>query len=75
VSYSLPSIFNALFRMYPLISGAIKMDEIDIANYPLSSFREALSVIPQFPVLFMGMEIFGHFFPDFKVRFEIILIH
>lgn len=49
------SIINAIFRLQNLSSGTIKIDDTDIATHHLKSYRETLSVIPQYPILFLGM--------------------
>lgn len=48
------SITVALFRLAELLSGAITIDGIDIATLGLKTLREAISIIPQDPVLFSG---------------------
>ena len=48
------SLFQALFRMMEATSGFIKFDGIDISGLGLNSVRNAISIIPQEPVLFGG---------------------
>ncbi|KDO26479.1 hypothetical protein SPRG_08282 [Saprolegnia parasitica CBS 223.65] len=48
------SLTMALFRLYPLASGAICIDGRDIATLSLHSLRHQISIIPQNPVLFKG---------------------
>jgi ATP-binding cassette, subfamily C (CFTR/MRP), member 1 len=43
-----------LFRMYPLLSGRIKIDDVDISKLGLKRLRQALAIIPQDPVIFSG---------------------
>ncbi|EQC25884.1 hypothetical protein SDRG_16257 [Saprolegnia diclina VS20] len=48
------SLTMALFRLYPLVSGAICIDGRDIASLSLPALRRQISIIPQNPVLFKG---------------------
>ncbi|KDO34832.1 hypothetical protein SPRG_00893 [Saprolegnia parasitica CBS 223.65] len=48
------SLTMALFRLYPLASGAICIDGRDIASLSLHALRRQISIIPQSPVLFRG---------------------
>lgn len=48
------SIFNALFRLRELSSGAIVIDGVDISTVGLSDLRSRITIIPQTPVLFTG---------------------
>jgi len=43
-----------LFRMYPLASGEIRIDDVDISKIGLHQLRRKLAIIPQDPVLFSG---------------------
>lgn len=48
------SIFQALFRMRPLLTGSILIDEVPITAVRRRYLRQRLSIIPQSPVLFSG---------------------
>merc|ERR1711871_400417 len=48
------SLFQALFRMMEPTSGCLKFDDIDICKLGLDDVRNAISIIPQEPVLFSG---------------------
>ncbi|KAM3727270.1 Multidrug resistance-associated protein [Dirofilaria immitis] len=48
------SLCNALYRLYPLTSGSIEIDGINIACIGLYRLRRAMAVIPQDPTLFVG---------------------
>ncbi|OQS01876.1 ATP-binding Cassette (ABC) Superfamily, partial [Thraustotheca clavata] len=48
------SLMAALFRMVPSASGAVRIDNVSIANVPVSTLRSRLTIIPQDPVLFSG---------------------
>lgn len=43
----------ALFRLYPLTSGRVLVDGIDVAQVPLAVLRRRFAVVPQ-PAVFMG---------------------
>ncbi|KAI6243900.1 ABC transporter, ATP-binding protein [Aphelenchoides fujianensis] len=45
---------NALFRLYPLESGVIRVDQTDISTVGLSQLRRAMALIPQESGLFTG---------------------
>lgn len=47
------SLIAALFQLTP-IEGQILIDDLNIANFPLSDVRSKISIIPQEPVLFSG---------------------
>ncbi|GKV32073.1 hypothetical protein SLEP1_g40704 [Rubroshorea leprosula] len=48
------SMLNALFRIVEMEKGRILIDGYDLAKFGLKDLREALSIIPQSPVLFSG---------------------
>ncbi|KAH9068491.1 ABC transporter [Lactarius deliciosus] len=48
------SIMIALFRIVELVSGSIKIDGVDISKLGLNDVRNAISIIPQDPILFSG---------------------
>lgn len=49
------SMLNALFRIVELEKGKIFIDGCDITKMGLMDLRKVLSIIPQSPVLFLGM--------------------
>jgi ABC-type multidrug transport system fused ATPase/permease subunit len=48
------SVLSALFLITELVSGGIKIDDIDIATISLRVLRSRLTIIPQEPTLFRG---------------------
>ncbi|CAK4932634.1 unnamed protein product [Aphanomyces euteiches] len=48
------SLTMALFRMYELPSGSIRIDGVDISTVGVQTLRSRLAIIPQSPVLFQG---------------------
>lgn len=48
------SLFQALFRMMEPSSGCLRFDGLDICKLGLDDVRNAISIIPQEPVLFSG---------------------
>ncbi|VDK77147.1 unnamed protein product [Litomosoides sigmodontis] len=48
------SLYNALYRLYPLISGSIEIGGINITRIGLYRLRRTMAVIPQDPTLFVG---------------------
>ncbi|KAF9266173.1 hypothetical protein L218DRAFT_897134 [Marasmius fiardii PR-910] len=48
------TITMTLYRTVELLSGCIKIDEIDISKVGLTDLRQALAIIPQEPILFSG---------------------
>lgn len=48
------SLVHAFFRLVPFTSGSIALSGIDISSIPLPTLRNAISIIPQDPVLFTG---------------------
>lgn len=45
---------STLLRLYPIDSGTVLIDDIDISTIPLKCLRSNIAVIPQDPVLFHG---------------------
>lgn len=48
------TLLLALYRMFNLSSGCIKIDGVDISTVPLARLRRTLAIIPQEPVSFSG---------------------
>src|SRR5690606_18351109 len=48
------SIFNALLGFAKMQGGIAKIDGIDVKSIHLSTLRNAVSIIPQEPILFSG---------------------
>jgi ABC-type multidrug transport system fused ATPase/permease subunit len=48
------SLTNALYRLYPLESGVISIDQIDITKIGLQQLRQSMAIIPQESGLFTG---------------------
>ncbi|MDO8521271.1 MAG: ABC transporter ATP-binding protein [bacterium] len=46
------TIVKLLFRFFDPTSGAIKIDGVDIRDFPLATLRQQLSLVPQDPSLF-----------------------
>lgn len=46
------TLFQILYRMYPLFEGNIVIDGQDIATVGLHSLRKQISIIPQNPFIF-----------------------
>jgi ABC-type multidrug transport system fused ATPase/permease subunit len=60
------TLLLALYRMFELDKGAIRVDGVDIASLALRKLRPSLSIIPQEPVVFSGtvrtnLDPFGEF--------------
>jgi ABC-type transport system involved in cytochrome bd biosynthesis fused ATPase/permease subunit len=47
------SIIQAVFQL-ALVDGTIEIDDVNINNLGLHTFRQKISIIPQDPVLFVG---------------------
>ncbi len=63
------TLLLALYRMFNLDTGSIKLDDVDISTITLNQLRNGLSVIPQEPVVFSGtvrsnLDPFGEFGHD-----------
>ncbi|KAF2321524.1 hypothetical protein GH714_000277 [Hevea brasiliensis] len=48
------SVLNALFRLTPICSGCILVDDLNITHVPVRDLRAHFSVVPQSPFLFEG---------------------
>jgi ATP-binding cassette subfamily C (CFTR/MRP) protein 1 len=48
------TLVAALYRLPDVMEGRIEIDGVDIARLPLHALRDALSIIPQDPILFAG---------------------
>ncbi|WIA12457.1 hypothetical protein OEZ85_012492 [Tetradesmus obliquus] len=48
------TLLLALYRMFELDKGTIKVDGVDVASLALRKLRTSLSIIPQEPVVFSG---------------------
>lgn len=48
------SLIQALFRFIEIRSGSICIDGLDIRSVPVDHLRDAFSIIPQDPILFIG---------------------
>ena len=48
------SLLAALFRLFPLAGGQIKLDGVNIASIPLATLRSRIGLITQNPVIFSG---------------------
>ncbi|XP_020232218.1 ABC transporter C family member 13 isoform X4 [Cajanus cajan] len=48
------SVLNALFRLTPICTGSITIDDVDIKSIPVRELRTHLAVVPQSPFLFEG---------------------
>eukprot|EP00883_Tetradesmus_obliquus_P000567 jgi/Sobl393_1/10597/SZX72300.1 len=60
------TLLLALFRMFELDKGSIRVDGVDISSLALRKLRPSLSIIPQEPVVFSGtvrtnLDPFGEF--------------
>uniref|UniRef100_A0A383VW30 Uncharacterized protein n=1 Tax=Tetradesmus obliquus TaxID=3088 RepID=A0A383VW30_TETOB len=60
------TLLLALYRMFELDKGSIRVDGVDIASLALRKLRPSLSIIPQEPVVFSGtvrtnLDPFGEF--------------
>ena len=51
------SMLNALFRTVEMEEGRILIDGCDISKFGLTDLRKILSIIPQSPVLFSGIQL------------------
>lgn len=57
------SMLNALFRIFELEKGRILIDHRDVGKLGLTDLRKVLSIIPQSPVLFSGIQLRKSFSP------------
>lgn len=53
------SMLNALFRIVEVEKGRIMIDGCDVSKFGLTDLRKVLSIIPQSPVLFSGIQSFN----------------
>lgn len=60
------TIINLLMRFYPVSTGDIKVDGVNIADFNLSAYRQNLGIVPQEVILFGGTirENIGYGKPD-----------
>ena len=61
------TLFQVLFRMMEASSGTLAFDGVDVSKLGLEAVRNAISIIPQEPVLFSGtlranLDPFGKYF-------------
>lgn len=48
------TVVNLIPRFYDIASGSVKVDGVDVREYPLDSLRGKIGVVPQKSVLFQG---------------------
>lgn len=48
------TLFQTIFRFLEPVSGAIRIDGVDIASVPIHRLRRSVAIIPQDPTLFIG---------------------
>lgn len=48
------TIFQLLLRFYDAKSGSIRIDGVDIREFPLATLRGMIGIVPQDPVIFSG---------------------
>lgn len=48
------SILNVLFRLNPVCSGCVLVDDVNIATLPVRDLRSRIAIVPQSPFLFEG---------------------
>lgn len=48
------SIISSLYRLYPIESGSISIDDLNIDSLALPALRSKISIIPENPILFSG---------------------
>lgn len=48
------SLINLIPRFYDVTSGSVKVDGVDVRNYPFTQLRSKIGIVPQKAVLFKG---------------------
>lgn len=48
------TLFQLIPRLYDTTGGQVKIDDVDVQDYPLDTLRMAIGFVPQAPLLFTG---------------------